>query len=274
MGLNRPRDIATSATRFGPRVVVLLPKRLAERVAAATSPEFDIVAITPAQFERVYSKAQVSCVLLDPTLVSEAAARRMVAEVGAAHLVLYLAPTPAGVRHAPNLVRAGMRHLLIADVDDSAEAIRSILATTHRGSLAETFAARVSAMTAAVPLSLSSTMADVVLLPAAYRGSQDVCTMAQMPRRTCDRWISRSPMRSLHRLLQASRAVAGATLLRLERLQLDSVARSVGARSGRTLAKDIHTILGASPRAAARLSNRVLLRRAEASLLRGARERG
>ena len=115
----------------------------------------------------------------------------------------------------------------------------------------------------ALPAELANVVRDLLLRPHLYRDSAHICRVAQTPRRSCDRWMLRSGLSSLRRVVQASRALWSTTLLRYHESTLRDAATRVGAHSAKQLSRDIRAVVGVNPFRARRLANDELVARAK-----------
>ena len=195
---------------------------------------------------------------------------RLIASVGTSRIVVYGTLTPESMRAVLKFVRAGVRHVLIAGVDDNAEQIRGLLNAVRGDSLATRFGRRLAIRTQRLPRALQRVIADVIARPATYAGVADVCAATGAPQRSCHRWVTGSGLVSLRRLIQAARVLHAAPLLQRRRLTLDVVAASVGNTSAKQLSADIRAVLGGGLSLAAGLTDDEMLERASAYVCRTA----
>jgi AraC-like DNA-binding protein len=204
--------------------------------------------VAPAEFERWSNDTPV----------------RLTTAIDVHRLAVYVEMTPRQLHRLAELVRAGIRHLLIADLEDTFVSIRRLLDELTSSALGVELVRRLSPQVATLPEGLRRALYDVVLRPEQYSTTGAVCSAVGIPRRSCDRLLADAGLSSVRRIMQAARVLRAIPLIREKRLKLQVIAERLGLGSHRRIASDLHAVLGASIREAMMLTDATILRRAEA----------
>lgn len=179
--------------------------------------------------------------------------------IDARRIIVYIAIGSKGLRGLTDLVRAGVRHVLIAGIDDSPECIQRVMDEVAGTNLAEGLLTKLATFLGRLPPALRGTIQEAVLRPDRLRTVSDVCRASRMPRRSCDRSCARAGLSSLRRLIQTARVVRVIPQLRANRMTLEVIARRTCVTSGKRLSLDVRAVLGVSPNKARSLSDEFIL---------------
>jgi hypothetical protein len=233
--------------RSKPIVLAILDAGLLARAERALGTHHDVTAGIPDEIAHFADASPGVLLLLDPELLGsdlDRLARKLLTRFGPERIVLYCRVTPGAIKSMGDFMRGGVRNVLLADTDDSAEHIRSVIGGVPAQALAERFLSDLMPDLWMLPLALHHVIVDVVRCPQDYRNTKGICAAAEMPRRSCDRALVTSRIVSVRRLHQAARVLRAVALIRAQHLTLAAVADRVAASSSKRLAADIRQVLG------------------------------
>jgi AraC-like DNA-binding protein len=246
-------------------ILLIASARLTQRFSQALTNRHHLRAIPADGDLRAPDAGAADFVIFEPgTLRDRALAQslRLLAAIGSHKAGLYLSLDPMAIRRAVEMIRVGVRHILIEGTDDQPERLRVFVDSISGETLVERLLDRLESSLSRLPTALANVAADAARRPSHYPDVPSICEAAKSSRRSCDRWFSQTGMSSLRRFITAGRVVQSLSLMRDVTRSTSSVAAAVGATSHRQYASDVRRVTGGSLRDFRQLSDDAALERA------------
>lgn len=250
--------VVTSRGPAALHVIALLPPELLKHLRASLGPDVVIACDT---LERLVTTVGVSgsvIVAVDPSLCPPAREfpRELSETLGASVvIVLYTQPSMRSARICFAWGCAGVSRLVLSGIDDSpGELCDAFDAAGKKVDDGEPLVECLQHPLTLVPSPLAMAIRRLFSDHSTTVDRDALVGMACMSRRSVDRWLARTGIASLGRLLGAARLLRAHRAVGLGGSTLERAAAMAGFSSERSLALHMRTLLGETPSALRRLS--------------------
>ena len=164
-------------------------------------------------------------------------------------VVGYVSVTATSIRAVQALSRLGALEIVIRGVDDGPSALATAIRRAVTAHSANQLAASLGPCLAMLPPGVTEALQLMLRSPDQLRSVSDLVIAAKTTRRSLDRWLARVGLAPARTLLACARANAAFHLLAAGRVGRSQAAALAGYSSARSLARELHAIVGCSPSA-------------------------
>jgi AraC-like DNA-binding protein len=162
----------------------------------------------------------------------------------ASAVVGYVSVTAPAMRAVQTLSRLGAGEIVIRGVDDAPNALAAAVRRAVTAHSARRLVGALGASLAMLPPGVSEALELMFRSPDRLRSVADVAAAAKTTRRSLDRWLARVGLAPARTLLACARTNAAFHLLAEGRMGRSQAAALVGYSSSRSLARELHAIVG------------------------------
>jgi AraC-like DNA-binding protein len=159
-------------------------------------------------------------------------------------LILYTTLTPPLAPMLLTLGQRGIRNVVCLRFDDHPERLRAMLEEEGVGAASQQLLTQLGEALAPLPAELRWILEDALRVPAEVQTVQQLADRANVDRRTCERWFTRSGLPTPRHLLAAARVLYAHRLLQDPGFTIEDVARRLGYARVKTLQQHARTYLG------------------------------
>jgi len=234
------------------RIITLVPPEAAAHLARAVSPGTTVSpARDVAELARVTQEGGADALVIDPRLVPPRSMERLVQALRRAGtpLLAHTALTSLGMRALLALSPAGVRGVLIRNVDDDPSSVRRAVDGLRQEALGGRVLVGLAPALEVMPETLRAAIATRFVSPDAGDTPHQLAAHAGINRRSLDRWVARSGIISARLLVAAPKLVLAYDQLGHADASVADVAALAGYSSPRSLERQCHILLGVRPAA-------------------------
>ena len=161
-------------------------------------------------------------------------------------VVGYVSVTATAIRAVQTLSGLGAVEIVIRGVDDAPGALAATVQRAVAVHSANRLVGAVGASLELLPVGVSEALGLMFRSPVRLRSVSDVAAAARTTRRSLDRWLARAGLAPARTLLACARTNAAFHLLAVGRVGRAQAAALVGYTSARSLARELHALVGCS----------------------------
>lgn len=234
------------------RILTLVPPEAAAHLTCAVAPGTTILPVRDvAELARGVQAGVVDALVIDPRLVPPRSMEHLVQTLRRAGtpLLAHTALTSLGMRALLALSPAGVRGVLIRNVDDDPSSVRRAVDGLRQEALGGRVLAGLDTALQMMPELLRAAISTRFISPDAGDTPHQLAAHAGMNRRSLDRWVARSGIISARLLVAAPKLVLAYDQLGHGDASVADVAALAGYSSPRSLERQCHILLGLRPSA-------------------------
>ncbi len=227
------------------RLTACLPTDLLARLRAALPAGYRLTAVESwVAVRHALERAEADVVVVDPRRASDAAG--LGGGSGTVPVIVYTAFTPSAIRLALSIGGAGVRDIILQDMDDSPCQLRQTVDRIAATLMGERVLALLEPRLAHISPEAADAIRQAVRRPTAFRDVAELCAAVNVPSQTLRRWLRRVGLASPRVLLTTARGAWAYHHIRQRTAPIKVIAGRAGYERPRDLAKHVRVLMGRS----------------------------
>ena len=232
-------------------VVALLPNALLAHLRVVLGETHSLAApADPGALHAQLRAGPVDLLVVDPSM-REGRLATEIEQIVASHpslpVIVYTALTPSAMRHAVQLARFGVQHVVLNRFDDEPRRFLDLIERLPAHPLAELMLHELEGPLAAMPVVVARAVEQLFRAPARVRNNQDLAALAGMIPRTLYRQLDPVGLQPRH-LIICSRLLRAYTMLQESGTRLKEVATRLGYADPDQMTEQLRQWTGRTPK--------------------------
>ena len=232
-------------------VVALLPNALLAHLRIVLGDTHTLAApVDAGTLHALLRAGPVDLLVVDPA-IRDGQLAEQIEQIVALHpsvpVIVYTALTPSGMRHAVQLARFGVQHVVLNRFDDEPRRFLDLIERLPAHPLAELMLRELQAPLAAMPVVVARAVEQLFRSPVRVRNNQDLAALAGMIPRTLYRQLEPVGLQPRH-LIICARLLRAYTMLQEGGSRLKDIATRLGYADPDQMTEQLRQWTGHSPR--------------------------
>ena len=232
-------------------VVALLPNALLAHLRIVLGDTHSLAApADPGALHALLRAGPVDLLVVDPAMRDgrlAAEIEQIVSSHPSVPVIVYTALTPSAMRHAVQLARIGVQHVVLNRFDDEPRRFLDLVERLPAHPLAELMLRELEAPLAAMPVVVARAIEQLFRSPVRVRNNQDLAALAGMIPRTLYRHLDPVGLQPRH-LIICARLLRAYTMLQEAGSRLKDIASRLGYADPDQMTEQLRQWTGRSPR--------------------------